>query len=262
MRSDAKVHGAVEGRIAREAYANCRVHKNCVDAFCEFRRLSWELRAAREKETASGRGERVSAEEWIRAAAAEEAEWNEAAAEERRKQRAAAAKDTRRMELAARNALTQREIRRANAAKRERLEGDLGKRQGDAAISKIDTEEEKEYRAALDLFHKRLGLVRSVTRRRALLLSRGPTVEVDPATSKVTRVLRGKDLQKALRREAQKKDLLYQQRRQRTFIVPYKGPDVGNMYRTPRLLEDVWLYEDDTVAKPNNADLIHIAVQM
>jgi hypothetical protein len=41
-----------------------------------------------------------------------------------------------------------------------------------------------------------------------------------------------------------------------------KGPNIGDMYRMPRLFEEVWLYEDSNVDEPTISDLIHMNIGM
>lgn len=249
--------------MAPEAYVRCRVHKNCVDAHCEFKRLSWELRAARDRADARGRAARVSDDAWARAAMREDEAWMVKAREERTRRRAALAKENRQMELAARTALTQREERRERAKTREggvEASGSGREREKKPAIPL--TEAERTRRRAMEICEERVNRIGHVMKRRALILARGPSVEVDPVTSKVIKALNAKELQVALRRDAKKQNLLDRVRRARASLVPLKGPDLGNMYRCPILYEELWLYEDEDAEEPTRADLIHMSVAM
>jgi len=98
--------------------------------------------------------------------------------------------------------------------------------------------------------------------RRALVLARGPSIEVDPVTSKVVKALNLKELQVALRRDAKKQNLLDRVRRSQAYLVPLKGPDLGDMYRCPLLSEELWLFEEEDAAEPTRADLIQMSVAM
>jgi hypothetical protein len=247
-----------------ERYANCRVHKNCGDAYCEFRKLAWEFRAVRDRAEAKGSKAKAVAEAWVRAAMKEDDAWNEAAERERKRLRAEAAKVTKAMELAARSAPTERELRRARAKELKRLDGDadVSEEPSRAGTPPPETEEEKKTRQAMEIYEKRMQRVRDLTKRRAMLLARASTVVVHPGTNKVIALSTPEELSIVLKIEAKKKAQMEQRRRQRGLKRPMKGPNIGDMYRMPRLFEEVWLYEDSNVDEPTISDLIHMNIGM
>ena len=247
-----------------ERYANCRVHKNCGGAYCEFRKLAWEFRAVRDRAEAKGSKAKAVAEAWVRAAMKEDDAWNEAAERERKRLRAEAAKVTKAMELAARSAPTERELRRARAKELKRLDGDadVSEEPSRAGTPPPETEEEKKTRQAMEIYEKRMQRVRDLTKRRAMLLARASTVVVHPGTNKVIALSTPEELSIVLKIEAKKKAQMEQRRRQRGLKRPMKGPNIGDMYRMPRLFEEVWLYEDSNVDEPTISDLIHMNIGM
>ena len=126
-----------------------------------------------------------------------------------------------------------------------------------------ETEEEKKTRQAREIYEARMQRVRDLTKRRAMLLgSRQSTVVVHPGTNKVIALSTPEELSIVLKIEAQKKAQMQQRRRQRGLKRPMKGPDIGDMYRMPRLFEEVWLYEDSNVDEPTISDLIHMNIGM
>jgi hypothetical protein len=250
--------------MATERYAKCRVHKNCGDAYCEFRKLAWEFRAVRERGDARGARAKTAATTWARAAKREDDAWNAAAEKARRRARADAAKAAKAMELAARNAPTERATRRGRTTTTKRGEEDAD---GSETPSRVgtpteETEEERKTRAAREIYDERMRRVKDLTKRRSMLLARAATVVVHPGTNEVIAMSTPEELAIVLKIEAQKKALMQQRRRERGAKRPLKGPNLGDMYRMPRLFEEVWLYEDSNVDEPTTSDLIHMNVGM
>ena len=248
-----------------ERYANCRVHKNCGDAYCEFRKLAWEFRAVRDRAEAKGSKAKAGAEAWVRAAMKEDDAWNEAAERERKRLRAEAAKVTKAMELAARSAPTERELRRARAKELKRLDGERRCERrtvarGDATAGDGGGKEDATGDGDLREAHAARARLDQTPRHAAWLAP--VTVVVHPGTNKVIALSTPEELSIVLKIEAKKKAQMEQRRRQRGLKRPMKGPNIGDMYRMPRLFEEVWLYEDSNVDEPTISDLIHMNIGM
>ena len=261
-----------------ERLAKCRVHKSCGDAYCEFRRLAWELRALRdwqqrtrhEKSTttatiegdgvrlptkrASRSGPRAIAEAY----AADEEKWNEAAEAERKRLRAEAAKEAKKMELMARNEKS-REKKRRQGPDDAKLA--TGRAEDEEKKAKPETREETELRLAREVYESRMSRVRTLLQRRAMLLARAQTVVVDAKTSRAIRKLSTSEVKRILQLEAEKEAGVARERIERgAKRTRIPGPDVGGMYELPKLYEEVWLFENSNVEEPTDSDLIHMLV--
>ncbi len=247
------VEGARGGaRVALEceAYVNCRVHKSCGDAFCEFRRLPWELRALRERDDARGASARLPPEAWVDASRRESEAWNGRAERERKRAR-----------------MEEGRIAKAAAARgrdggraRERVKGGAeAKRERETA--EVEAEETCAMRAARKVYDERMEMVRRVTRRRATTLARAATVVVDPETCKVMGRLNAEELRVLLKLDS-KKQAFVDEKRRANAQTPLKGPMLGDIYRMPRLYEEVWLFKDSNSGVPTASELIHMMVRM
>lgn len=234
-----------------EAYANCRVHKNCGDAYCEFRRLPWELRALRERDDARGASARLPPRAWADLSKRELEAWNERAERERKRARVEEAKIAKALASAAR-------LRDGGRA-RERVKGVAeAKRE---KTPEPETEETRAMRAARQVYDERMARVRRLTRRRATTLARAATVVVDPETCKVMGRLNAEELRVMLKLDS-KKQAYVDEKRRANAKTPLKGPILGDMYRMPRLYEEVWLFEDSDTGVPTASELIHMMVRM
>ena len=255
-----------------ERLAKCRVHKSCSDAYCEFRRLAWELRALRDwqQRTRHGKteggggvrsptkrtsrsGPRAIAEAYL----ADEEKWNEAAEAERKRLRAEAAKEAKKMEFMARNEKS-REKKRQRGPEDARLAKRAAEEEKKA---RPETPEEMELRLAREVYESRMSRVRTLLQRRAMLLSRAQTVVVDANTSRAIRKLSTSEVKRILQLEAEKEADVERERRERgANRKRTPGPDVGDMYELPKLYEEAWLFENANVEEPTDSDLIHMLV--
>ena len=259
-----------------ERLAKCRVHKSCSDAYCEFRRLAWELRALRDwqqrtrhgkltTKTEGGGGVRSSTKRTSRSgprAIAEaylldEEKWNEAAEAERKRLRAEAAKEAKKMEFMARN-----EKGREKKRRRGPEDARLAKRAvEEEKKARPETPEEMELRLAREVYESRMSRVRTLLQRRAMLLARAQTVVVDADTGRAIRRLSTSEVKKILQLEAAKEADVERERRERgANRKRTPGPDVGDMYELPKLYEEAWLFENANVEEPTDSDLIHMLV--
>jgi hypothetical protein len=217
--------------------------------------------------TKDGRAARAGSEAWALAAQAEEEDWNKHAEAERRRLRAEAAKDSRQMELLARS-----NIGRGFRDRSERKQQPPQSSREEESKEKVEeTEEERESRLRLSkeqeeitkarlLHDERMLRVRTLSQRRAMLLSRAPTIAVHPITSQTMYFLTGEQLKHALKKEAIRDAEIEANRR--SGKPQLAGPKVGDRYRLPRLYEEVWLFEDADVDEPSDSDLIHMLVDM
>ena len=258
-----------------ERLAKCRVHKSCGDAYCEFRRLAWELRALRDWQQRTRHGKSTTkAEGGVRsptkrasrsgpraiaeAYAADEEKWNEAAEAERKRLRAEAAKEAKKMEFMARNEKS-RERKRRRGPDDARLAAERAAEEEKKA--KPETPEEMELRLAREVYESRMSRVRTLLQRRAMLLARAQTVVVDAKTSRAIRKLSTSEVKKILQLEAEKEADVARERRERgANRKRTPGPDVGDMYELPKLYEEAWLFENANVEEPTDSDLIHMLV--
>lgn len=260
-----------------ERLAKCRVHKSCSDAYCEFRRLAWELRALRDwqQRTRHGKltmkteggggvrsptkrtsrsGPRAIAEAYL----ADEEKWNEAAEAERKRLRAEAAKEAKKMEFMARNEKS-RERKRRRCPEGARLAA--GRAAEEEKKARPETPEEMELRLAREVYESRMSRVRTLLQRRAMLLARAQTVVVDANTSRAIRKLSTSEVKRILQLEAEKEADVERERRERgANRKRTPGPDVGDMYELPKLYEEAWLFENANVEEPTDSDLIHMLV--
>jgi hypothetical protein len=64
-----------------------------------------------------------------------------------------------------------------------------------------------------------------------------------------------------LKLDSQKQAFVDEKRRAKAQ-TPLRGPILGDMYRMPRLYEEVWLFEDSDIGVPSASELIHMMVRM
>ena len=245
--------GGARVALECEAYVNCRVHKSCGDAFCEFRRLPWELRALRERDDARGASARLPPEAWVDASRREWEAWNGRAERERKRARM---EEGRIAKAAAAAAARGRDGGRA----RERVKGGAEAKR-ERETPEVEAEETCAMRAARKVYDERMERVRRVTRRRATTLARAATVVVDPETCKVMGRLNAEELRVLLKLDS-KKQAFVDEKRRANAQTPLKGPMLGDIYRMPRLYEEVWLFKDSNSGVPTASELIHMMVRM
>lgn len=177
--------------------------------------------------------------------------WNERAERERKRARVEEAKIAKALASAAR-------LRDGGRA-RERVKGVAeAKRE---KTPEPETEETRAMRAARQVYDERMARVRRLTRRRATTLARAATVVVDPQTCKVIGRLNAEELRVMLKLDS-KKQAYVDEKRRANAKTPLKGPILGDMYRMPRLYEEVWLFEDSDMGVPTASELIHMMVRM
>ena len=125
----------------------------------------------------------------------------------------------------------------------------------------VEAEETCAMRAARKVYDERMERVRRVTRRRATTLARAATVVVDPETCKVMGRLNAEELRVLLKLDS-KKQAFVDEKRRANAQTPLKGPMLGDIYRMPRLYEEVWLFKDSDTGVPTASELIHMMVRM
>tara|TARA_B100000003_G_scaffold145572_1_gene130850 strand:+ start:271 stop:768 length:498 start_codon:yes stop_codon:yes gene_type:complete len=142
---------------------------------------------------------------------------------------------------------------------RERVKG--GAEAKREQTPEVEAEETCAMRAARKVYDERMERVRRVTRRRATTLARAATVVVDPETCKVMGRLNAEELRVLLKLDS-KKQAFVDEKRRANAQTPLKGPMLGDIYRMPRLYEEVWLFKDSDTGVPTASELIHMMVRM
>jgi len=252
-----------------ERFANCRVHKNCAHEWCEFKRLPWEFRAVREwneHRTATrgrnGVGRRVNEEDWcVNEAKKEDAAWNEEGEKERKRLRLEEAKATRQADKDARLAVAY--DRRLTTADANRMRSKMGMKGLNAqnSLDSLDSTTSSAQRRAIEVYENRMKRCRGLLLRRAMALARADTVAVHPVTNEVLYKLTQEQVMSVL-----KQDRFRQERAAMANTGPRvpNGPKVGDMYRLPKLYEEIWLYEDPALGDDDVTDgeLLELLVDM
>jgi hypothetical protein len=259
--------------LSAEKFINCRVHKNCAYEWCEFKRLPWEFRAVRDRNAArsaardsragrsAGRAD-ASAAAWVTAAKREEKLWSIEGEKERQRLRMEEAKATRQADKDARFAASHDRRLTTEANRMRNKMGTKGLKRYNSTSS-VDSATANAHERAMMVYEQRMSRCRGLMRSRALALAHADTVAVDPVTNEVLYTLDAEQLTEVLKRER----LLEEQvetAAQKTGFRVAPGPKVGDMYRLPKLYEEIWLYEDPAHGDDDvtDAELLEMMVDM
>ena len=260
--------GDADVAMSAERFMNCRVHKNCAHEWCEFKRLPWEFRAVRDRNAARGRGGREGREArsgvdaWVSAAKREDDVWNVEGEKERQRLRAEEAKAMRQADKDARTAAA---YDRRLTTEANRMRNKLGtkglKRQN--STESVDSATLNAQQRAIAVYEKRMSRCRGLLQRRAMALAHADTVAVHPVTNEVLYKLNPEQVASVLKRERLREEYAETTALKAGFSVP-PGPKVGDMYRLPKLYEEIWLYEDPANGDDDvtDAELLEMLVDM
>jgi hypothetical protein len=209
-----------------------------------------------------GREARSGVDAWVSAAKREDDVWNVEGEKERQRLRAEEAKAMRQADKDARTAAAYDRRLTTEANRMRNKVGTKGLKRQNSTES-VDSATLNAQQRAIAVYEKRMSRCRGLLQRRAMALAHADTVAVHPVTNEVLYKLNSEQVASVLKRERLREDYAETTALKAGFSVP-PGPKVGDMYRLPKLYEEIWLYEDPANGDDDvtDAELLEMLVDM